>query len=156
MGKNKSENEINDVYEYLNSSTDPIAKNLAMALYPYSKNGMYGKYVNGKSNVDYTNNFVVLDLDALNVMKDLQVVVLLMLMMQITQIMYLSGDKKRRKLCIIDEAWRLMDSGETGTVSHAAKSIEEGYRVARKHGGSFMSLTQKLVTISNRKHQKLH
>ncbi|MBD0230849.1 type IV secretion system protein TraC, partial [Acinetobacter baumannii] len=108
--KNKSENEINDVYEYLNSSTDPIAKNLAMALYPYSKNGMYGKYVNGKSNVDYTNNFVVLDLDALNVMKDLQVVVLLMLMMQITQIMYLSGDKKRRKLCIIDEAWRLMDS----------------------------------------------
>ncbi|MDT1888063.1 type IV secretion system protein TraC, partial [Acinetobacter baumannii] len=31
--KNKSENEINDVYEYLNSSTDPIAKNLAMALY---------------------------------------------------------------------------------------------------------------------------
>ncbi|MFX7891132.1 hypothetical protein ABTK46_20185, partial [Acinetobacter baumannii] len=76
---NKSENEINDVYEYLNSSTDPIAKNLAMALYPYSKKGMYGKYVNGKSNVDYTNNFVVLDLDALNVMKDLQVVVLLML-----------------------------------------------------------------------------
>ncbi|MFK7256833.1 type IV secretion system protein TraC [Acinetobacter baumannii] len=140
----KSDSEVNDVYEVLQKSSDPIAKNLAMALYPYSRNGMYGKYVNGKSNVDYTNNLVVLDLDALNVMKDLQVVVLLMLMMQITQIMYLAGDKKRRKLCIIDEAWRLMDSGENGTVSHAAKSIEEGYRVARKHGGSFMTLTQKI------------
>lgn len=142
--ENKSENDVDAIYEFLRKSEEEIPKNLAIALYPYSKNGMYGKYVNGVSNIDFTNNFVVLDLDALNKMKDLQVVALLMLMMQITQIMYLSGDKKRRKLCIIDEAWRLMKSGENGKSSHAAESIEEGYRVARKHGGAFMTLTQKI------------
>lgn len=142
--KFKSDNEVDKVYQHLDSSTDEVARNLATALYPYSKNGMYGKYVNGKSNIDFTNNFVVMDLDALNKMKDLQVVALLMLMMQITQVMYLSGDKKKRKLCIIDEAWRLMKSRDVGGSNHAAEFIEEGYRVARKHGGSFMSLTQKI------------
>ena len=52
--------------------------------------------------------------------------------------MYLSGDKKQRKLCIIDEAWRLLGRGRAGGF------IEEGYRVARKHGGSFMTITQKI------------
>lgn len=147
----KNESTINDVIEFLKiddleekESEKGTAKDLAISLYPYSNEGMYGKYVNGKSNIDFSNNFVVLDLDALNKMKDLQVVTLLMLMMQITQIMYLSGDKKRRKLCIIDEAWRLMKSGENGKSTHAAESIEEGYRVARKHGGAFMTLTQKI------------
>ncbi|KIV35334.1 hypothetical protein SZ02_10745, partial [Vibrio parahaemolyticus] len=44
----------------------------------------------------------------------------------------------QRKLCIIDEAWRLLGRGRAG------QFIEEGYRVARKHGGSFMTITQKI------------
>lgn len=117
---------------------------LAAALTSYSKQGMYGKYVNGKNNVDLTNPFVVMDLDALNKTPDLQSVALLMLMMQITQIMYLSGNKAQRKLCIIDEAWRLLKASSTAGALHAAKNIEEGYRVARKHGGSFMTITQRI------------
>lgn len=117
---------------------------LAAALTSYSKEGMYGKYVNGVNNVDLTNPFVVMDLDALNKTPDLQSVALLMLMMQITQIMYLSGNKAQRKLCIIDEAWRLLKPSSSAGASHAAKNIEEGYRVARKHGGSFMTITQRI------------
>lgn len=107
-------------------------------LYTYSKEGMYGRYFEGKANINLHNPFVVLDLDALNPTPDLQSVVLLMLMMRITQVMYLTGDKSVRKLCIIDEAWRLLGTGSAG------KFIEEGYRVARKHGGSFMTITQKI------------
>jgi conjugal transfer ATP-binding protein TraC len=114
------------------------AKKLALMLHSYTKDGMYGRYFEGKNNIDFDNRFIVLDLDALNAMGDLQSVVLLILMMQINQVMYLSGNKKQRKLCIIDEAWRLLGTGRAGSF------IEEGYRVARKHGGSFMTVTQKV------------
>lgn len=111
---------------------------LRKALYSYSSDGVYGEYFKGDSNVDLNNSFVVLDLDALNSTPDLQSVVLLILMMRITQAMYLSGNRSQRKLCIIDEAWRLLGSGNAG------EFIEEGYRVARKHGGCFMTITQKI------------
>lgn len=114
------------------------AKSVAEALYPYTKDGMHGRYFEGDNNIDLNNPFVVLELDALNAKGDLQSVVLLILMMQINQVMYLSGNKKQRKLCIIDEAWRLLGRGRAG------EFIEEGYRVARKHGGSFMTITQKV------------
>lgn len=114
------------------------AKDLAVMLHSYTRGGMFSEYFEGESNVDLNNRFVVLELDALNTMPDLQSVVLLILMMRITQVMYLSGNKKQRKLCIIDEAWRLLGRGRAGSF------IEEGYRVARKHGGSFMTITQKI------------
>lgn len=114
------------------------SKDLAVMLHSYTRDGMYAEYFEGESNVDLDNSFVVLELDALNTMPDLQSVVLLILMMRITQVMYLSGNKKQRKLCIIDEAWRLLGRGRAGAF------IEEGYRVARKHGGSFMTITQKI------------
>lgn len=114
------------------------AKDLSVMLHSYTKDGMYAEYFEGDSNVNLENSFVVLELDALNTMPDLQSVVLLILMMRITQVMYLSGNKTQRKLCIIDEAWRLLGRGRAG------EFIEEGYRVARKHGGSFMTITQKI------------
>jgi conjugal transfer ATP-binding protein TraC len=114
------------------------AKDLAIMLHSYTDYGAYGRYFEGEANVDMSNDFVVLELDALKKTPELQSVVLLILMMQITQAMYLSGNKKQRKLCIIDEAWKLMGSGSAG------EFIEEGYRVARKHGGSFMTITQKV------------
>jgi conjugal transfer ATP-binding protein TraC len=123
---------------------DATGLDLAVMLHSYTKDGMYGRYLNGKNNIDLNNPFVVMDLDALNKTPDLQAVALLMLMMQITQTMYLTGNKAQRKLCIIDEAWRLMAGGSSGASSHAAKTIEEGYRVARKHGGSFMTITQRI------------
>lgn len=114
------------------------AKDMSLMLHSYTKDGMYGRYFEGENNIDLDNPFVVLEIDALNSKGDLQSVVLLILMMQINQVMYLSGNKKQRKLCIIDEAWRLLGKGRAG------EFIEEGYRVARKHGGSFMTITQKI------------
>lgn len=114
------------------------AKDLSVMLYPFTKEGRFGSYFEGESNIDLDNYFIVLDLDALNNSPALQSTVLLILMMRITQVMYLSGNRKQRKLCIIDEAWRLLGAGRSG------QFIEEGYRVARKHGGSFMTITQRI------------
>lgn len=142
--KHKNETTITKVVdELLDDSSDEgrmhdTGKDLAVMLFSYTKNGMFGKYFEGKSNIDLDHPFVVLELDALNSTPDLQSVVLLLLMMKITQVMYLSGNRSQPKMCIIDEAWRLLGRGR------AAEFIEEGYRVARKHGGLFATITQKI------------
>jgi len=128
--------QISDVAERLNDQHEVVPKKLATMLHPFS-NGMYARYFQGDANINLDNDFVVLELNALNRMPDLQTIVLQILMMKITAAMYLA-DRSRRKVCIIDEAWRLLGSGSHG------EFIEEGYRVARKHGGSFMTITQKI------------
>lgn len=110
---------------------------IATMLRPYCAGGSFGDYFEGEANVDFSNYFIVLELDDLNAKGDLQIVVLLLLMKRITEVMYLS-DRKQRKVCIIDEAWRLLGRGNAGGF------IEEGYRTARKYGGAFMTITQGL------------
>lgn len=126
---------ITPVAQFLLEHSDPRAQDLGVQLFPYTKDGMYARFFEGPSTITFDNPFVVLELGELNNKPDLQSVVVLILMMQIAQAMYL-GDRSIRKMCIIDEAWRLMSSGNAG------KFIEEGYRVARKHGGNFVTITQ--------------
>lgn len=125
---------ITDVANALKGSAEPVAQRLGDQLFPYTVEGMYGKYFEGKSNVDFNNNLVVLELEELSSKRDLQSVVLFIMMYRITQEMYHRRDRK--KVCIIDEAWDLMDGSNSG------KFIEVGYRRARKYGGSFGTLTQ--------------
>lgn len=127
---------ITDVADGMKAADDPVANRLGSQLFPYTRDGMYGKYFEGKSNVDFSKDFVVLELEELKSKKDLQSVVLFIMMFRITQSMYLERDRK--KVCIIDEAWDLMGGGNSG------KFIEEGYRRARKYGGCFGTLTQSI------------
>ena len=133
VSENHENTTITHVVEKLKAQDDPrgYAYDVAKALYSYTKDGMYGKYFEGKNNVDLDNRFVVLELDALKDKGILMSVVLSILMTQINQAMYLAGNKAQLKMVIIDEAWKIMEKGRTG------QFIEEGYRVARKHGGSY-------------------
>lgn len=127
--------EMNDVYTALLASEDRRARDMAQSLFSYTTEGLYGHYFNGPANIDLNNDFVVLETQELDAIPQLQVVIVLMLIMQVTQAMYL-GDRKRRKLCLIDEAWKLLGRGNAG------EFIEEGYRTARKFEGAFMTITQ--------------
>ena len=128
--------------ELIELSSDPDlgieAKKLSHMLYSYTEEGMFGKYFEGENNVNLDNDFVVLEMDSLKSKGKLRVIVLQILIMQINQVMYLSGNKEQIKQVIIDEAWQLLGEGRSGSF------IEEGYRVARKHGGSYMTITQKI------------
>ena len=109
---------------------------LLVALQPYTAHGVYASYFNGPANIDFSNDFVVLELEELKSRKDLQSIVLQIIMYRITQEMYL--DRSRRKLVIIDEAWDLLGSNTS------ASFIEAGYRRARKYRGSFGMITQSI------------
>ena len=126
---------VTPIAELLLGNEDLAAREVGRMLYPYTSEGTYGGYFEGQSNIDFDNPFVVLELGGLDSKPDLQSVVLLILMMRITEAMY-QGSRKQRKLCIIDEAWKLMAHGSAGDF------IERGYRTARKFGGAFMTITQ--------------
>ncbi len=132
---------ITDIYDFLKnndlSENDENIRDmhrLATALEPYTKHGVYASYFEGESNIQFTSNFVVLELEELKSKKNLQTVVMQMVMYRITQEMYL--DRSLKKIVIIDEAWDLMGAGSS------ASFIEAGYRRARKYGGAFGTITQ--------------
>jgi type-IV secretion system protein TraC len=133
--QNGTSTEVTHVAEILSANSDQRQQNLGTMLYPWTNRGSHGRFFAGKANIDLDKPFIVLELDDLNSRPDLQGVVLMILMLRITETMYLL-DRKQRKLCIIDEAWRLLGNGAAGDF------IEAGYRTARKYGGAFMTITQ--------------
>ena len=127
-------------FEERNNVCDPRIRDLGLQLFPFTKDGPYGKYFQGEANVNFENDFIVLELEELSSKKDLQAVVMFLLMYRITQNMYLSRDKP--KVCIVDEAWQLLGSGGSGDF------IESGYRRARKYNGSFLAATQSIADFA--------
>jgi conjugal transfer ATP-binding protein TraC len=130
---------LTDVALWLNKQEDSICKNLSHLLYPYTQQGMYGRYFEGPCTLHLDNPFIVLELEELKSKKDLQKVMLLVLMYQISERMYL-GSREQMKSCIIDEAWDLL----SGDNISAAQFIETGYRRARRYNANFVTITQSI------------
>ncbi|MBL8470870.1 MAG: type IV secretion system protein TraC [Rhodocyclaceae bacterium] len=114
---------------------DPRLRDLGVQLFNFTQDGAYGRFFVGDNSVDFASDFIVLDLQNLRQWPDLQQVVLLMVMQQINKYAY--RHRTQRKMVLIDEAWKLLDGGNT------AAYIEEGYRIIRRYNGSFGTITQK-------------
>lgn len=135
---------IQDISSWLNAQTDDKrAKELALRLDSFAY-GQYSKFFNGHSNVNMSNDFVVLELDDLKNQRQLQQVVLLQLVAQITNEMYLT--KGRKKVLIIDEAWELLNDPVM------ARAMDAAYRQARKHDGAVITVTQGISDLYNSPH----
>ena len=130
---------ITTVCNWLNAQEDPRCKNLGHLLHTFSIDGMYGKYFDGACTIDIDNSFVVLELQELSAKKDLQKVVLLALMYQISEAMYL-GDRSQYKTLILEEMWQHF----TGQDSGMALFVEAGYRTVRKYGGNYVGIGQSI------------
>ncbi len=131
----KSKATITDVSEWLKNQVDQRDRSLGIMLTPYTKNGVHGKYFEGKNNVDFTNPMVLIELEELNEKKDLQAVVLQLFIMAITNHAFL-GDRKTPFYICIDEAWELLRARQTGMF------IETLARRLRKYHGSLVTGTQ--------------
>jgi len=130
---------ITSVAAWLHDQKDETCKNLSHLLYSYTKEGIYARFFEGKSTIDFTNPFVVMELQDLKSRKELRKTVLQLLIYQISQRMYHS-DRNQIKSCIIDEAWDLFDDDNVTS----AKFIEAGYRTARKFRGNFISIAHSI------------
>ncbi len=109
---------------------------LADQLNRYCRNGIYGDIFNRPSQLDPTIDITTLELDGFT--GDVLRPVVFALMVSINQQMYLSGSRFTPKVCLIEEAWALM----SGSNRQSRQFIEQGYRTARKFGGSFCTVTQ--------------
>ena len=126
---------VDDVADRLKAEKDQRIVDLGEQLFPFTLRGEYGRFFHGRNTVRFTGDFTVLELEELKGRKHLQQVVLLQLIYQIQQAMYL-GERDRPKLVIIDESWDLLTLGD------AATFMEHGYRRFRKYGGAAITITQ--------------
>ncbi|EHN8834586.1 type IV secretion system protein TraC [Enterobacter hormaechei] len=111
---------------------------LAMLLETYCTWGPDGEYFNADNpTLDGETRFAVLELLSLEDKPKLLSSILFSLILAIQEKMYHSP-RDLKKVCIIDEAWRLLG----GSNPHAARFIETGYRTVRRHRGSFITITQ--------------
>lgn len=133
---------IDMIANYCLSEDDKRIKDLGSQLFPFTSSGSYGKYFNGKNTIDFKNDFTVLELDELNGRRHLRQVVLLQLIYQIQQQIFL-GERKRKKIIMVDEAWDLLKDGDCSTF------IEHAYRKFRKYGGSAIIATQSINDLYN-------
>lgn len=126
---------MTDVADYLINHHDPMAKSLGQKLFPYTKDGIYGRFFEGPSNVDLSAKMVVVELEELKERKDLQEVIVQMVIVQITNKLYL-GDRKTQSHVVLDEAWDMLRGKQSGTF------IETAARRLRKYRGSLVVGTQ--------------
>lgn len=132
------ETEVTAVAQILQSEKDERAKDLGTMLYPYTREGSFGRFFKGKCTLNFDNPYINLELEELKSKKDLQEVILYMLMYHVTEFMY-RGDRNTKIACVIDEVWDIFRNEQGG------EFIETGYRRARKYSGSFISGSQGVV-----------
>jgi conjugal transfer ATP-binding protein TraC len=124
-----------------------IAKEMAFNLRDFCLGGKWGHFFNGQATLNIANDdFVVVELETLKSQRELFSVVVMQVMNAITQDLYLS-DRMSRRFILFEEAPALLRKSGHNDLSRLAAMIEEGYRRARKYGGSFGVVMQSLLDL---------
>ena len=134
--KHKQETNITKIADILLAKNNQVDNDLGRMLYPFTKEGPYGKYFEGKANVTFRKQLSVIELEELKSRKDLQAVVLKILMLQISN--QILGDERQLSQIVMDECWDLLRGNQTGAFMEALA------RKIRKYGGGLLCGTQKL------------
>lgn len=140
---------ITTIAEWLADHTQPVAQNLSHLLFSYTFHGSYARFFEGNCTINFNNPFIVLELQALDSKRDLQRIIMQMLIFLISQTMY-RGDRSQIKSCIIDEAWKQLNSNDKSQ----AEFIEAGYRTAPKHRGNFISIAHSVADFHGNRMSK--
>ncbi len=114
---------------------DPRASDLATLIGKYCSDGLIPKYFNGQANIDVNSHVVVFELAELKKNRDLQQIVLMILMFLATERMYFS-DRSTLKAILIDEAKQQFEGGDISAF------VDGVARRSRKYGGCLITGTQ--------------
>lgn len=123
------------------SKNDPRLNDLIILLKPFARGGIYGHLCNGETPLLNGSNFVVLEMGGLASNKDL-LTIMMFVMIVVIQGQFYQTDRRIKKRCLLDEAWRFLTEGSNPI---AANFIEQGFRTARKYNGGFTVSTQYLA-----------
>ncbi|MAP25073.1 MAG: type-IV secretion system protein TraC [Rickettsiales bacterium] len=134
----KSKMDITDIANDLLDSDDPTAQQLGQMLYPFTRDGIYGRFFNGPAELSLDKDIVVIETDNLRNAPALLTVLVQMMIVHINQTM-VKSDRSRPFLIMIDEAWKLLQGKASGSF------IEEAGRISRKYKGSIVLATQQLT-----------
>ena len=123
------------------SQDDVRLNDLVILLKKYGRDGFYGHLFNGDTPFVNQSKLVVFEMGGFQNNPDLLTIVMFV-MIVIIQGQFYQTDRRLKKRCIIDEAWRFLTEGSNPI---AANFIEQGFRTARKHNGGFGVITQYLL-----------
>lgn len=126
---------ITHIAHTLESFNTPHAYNLKDKLFSYTKYGIYGKFFHGNNHLQHKKPFVIIEMEELKERKDLQSVLVQIIITSITTRLY-SGNRTTPTHIILDEAWDLLRGGRT------AEFVETSARRLRKYKGSLVVGTQ--------------
>ncbi|KAA0946263.1 F-pilin subunit assembly into extended F pili (plasmid) [Pseudomonas veronii 1YdBTEX2] len=127
---------------FIAQSDDPECLRLGRQLFPFA-GGQFTRWFEGENNLDMSNAFICMELSDLKGRPALQQVVLLQLISRINHDMYKAqmGQRGRKKILIVDEAWELLDD------PMMAKAMIAAYRKARKEDGAVLVVTQSIGDV---------
>lgn len=124
-----------------------MGRDLAISLYPYTSNGVHGRYFRQGKNAKFNSPLTVFEFEEVKGDEVFLSVILGIILMQITM-QFLCGDRSKRFVLIVDEAWRIID--------HSVGFLEAFARTVRKYGGSLITCVQEFKDFDNGpKHQAI-
>ena len=139
-GRKASVDDIIELIERKNFKSELMigaTESLKEGLRKYSKSGAYSNYFYGESPVDFNSDLVVIETEELKNMADLQSVILQVFTLTISSQIFM-GDRNRRCMICIDEAWDLLKSPQMEGF------IESLSRRLRKYNGALVVGTQSI------------
>ena len=132
---------LRDFYNLLRDppfEDEGIGRGIALRIAQYVGKGEYAGFVDGRNELDMTNNLTVFELAGLDKAKDLQSVLLLTLMYRLMKYITNPNARQQRKYLILDEAWALLKQ------ESAAAFLEEAARALARFRCCAMFMTQQV------------
>jgi len=137
-----SQAEVSDVASWFLNHTDPRVNDMGTRLYSFTKEGVHGKFFTGKSNMSFTNRFIVVEFEDIKENKELAAVIFQTLVVNISNIVY-RGDRKTQGSLIMDECVEFIKE-KPGEVL-----VDGSSRKFRKYGWNLIMASQNAEDFLN-------
>lgn len=121
-------------------------KKIGEQLFAYTRHGSFGKYFDGPANLSMSGDWSVLELDDLQDLTELRTIALMLLITKLNKDFY-HGDKKRKKILLVDEFWKFLLERDSGS-ERIQKYLIGAFRLFRKFNAASFIASQAPTDIT--------
>jgi len=119
------------------------AQALAFALHSWTSQEAYGKWFNGTANIDFSKDFIVLEMERLERNKLLMSIITMSCLHAVTANLYLTR-RAKRKIILMEECGIMFEDAP-----YLTGVVKEAYRRVRKYGGAIGTVFQSPYDFHN-------